>query len=47
MNTKTRAADGKCDFNFFIIITNVFVSITKAIALFVLIMVIITTNIVP
>ena len=48
MNAKTRAADGKWDFNFFIIIiTNVFVSITKAIALFVLIMVITTTNIVP
>ena len=46
MNAKTRAADGKWDFKFFIIITNVFV-ITKAIALFLLIMVIITTNIVP
>ena len=47
MNAKTRAAHGKWDFKLFIIITNVFVSITKAIALFVLIMVIITTNVVP
>ena len=47
MNAKTRAADGKWDLKFFIISRNVFVSITKVIALFVLIMVIITTNIVP
>ena len=47
MNAKTRAADGKWDFKFFVITTNVFVSVTKAIALFALIMVIITTNIVP
>ena len=47
MNAKTRAADEKWDFKFFVITTNVFVSVTKAIALFALIMVIITTNIVP
>ena len=46
MNAKIRAADGKWDFKFFVIIANLFVSITKAIALFVLIMVI-TTNSVP
>ena len=42
MNAKIRAADGKWDFKFFVIITkfNVFVGITKAIELFVLIMVI-------
>ena len=41
MNAKIRAADGKWDFKFLVIITkfNVFVSITKAIELFVLIMV--------
>ena len=42
MNAQIRAADGKWDFKFFVIITkfNVFVSVTKAIELFVLIMVI-------
>ena len=40
MNAKIRGADVKWDFNFFVIITNVFVSITKAVALFVLILVI-------
>ena len=47
MNAKIRTPDGKSDFKFFIIIANLFVSITKATALFVLIMVIITTNSVP
>ena len=43
MNAEIKAADGKWDFKFFVIITkycNVFVSITKAIEVFVLIMVI-------
>ena len=40
MNANIRATDGKWDFKFFVIITNVFARITKARALFVLIMVI-------